>query len=323
MEETKIAEGVEFHDKGFFKEAIKCYDEVLQLNPDNVHALYEMSYSYFQMGDQENSLKYSMRGMQYKSDLLSQFYMNAGNSLDILGKPEQAIAIYKKAIAIDPGQNMFYYNMGIAYLRLEEPEQARKNFIESIRRNPDHASSHYALADMYIKDGEQIPAILLLCRFLIIEPNSERSLVALDRLIQVMSAGVKQEDEKNITINLFPADSDEADVFQSIEMLYKLSRATRYLEENKNKSAVELRLDELSALFSYLDKEKLNDDSSYIEKYLITYFSELARAGQQEAFVYYIHQAWDNESVQQWLRENWPRTEAFKKWKQQYSFNIK
>ena len=321
-ENSKISEGIELHDKGFLKEAVQCYREVLQLNPDNIQALYEMSYSYFQMGDQENSLKYSLKGMQYRSDLLSQFYMNAGNSLDIMGKARQAVDIYKRAISIDPAQNMFYYNMGIAWLRLDDLQKAENSFVASLRLNPDHASSHYALADMYMQRGQQIPAILLLCKFLIIEPNSERSLIALDRLAQALAAGVSQEDDKNISVNIFGLSDKTDNPFSSIEMFYKLSRVSRYNDENKDKSEIELRENELSALLSFMDKKDLKDENTFMQKYLISYFSDLAKAGQTETFIYYIHQAWDDKTVQQWLRLNWPRIEAFEKWKQQYRLSI-
>lgn len=322
LENAKINEGIQLHDQGFYKKAIKLYEEALQLNPDNVLAIYEISYSYFQLSNPKNSLKYSLQGLEYKSDLLSKFYMMAGNNLDILGKSKQAVEIYKKAIKLEPDQHLFYYNLGIAYFTMEEFDLAENNFIESIKRNQNHSSSHIALAKIYMKKGEQIPSLLLLSKFLILEPKTQRSVNALKYLEDVMASGVTKEDGKNININLFSLANKNNSRFSTIEIFFKLSRANRYIEENIDKSELQLRIQELGSLFAIMKKDNLKKSDKFLEKYLITYFSDLREADFSECFTYYIHQLVDNKEIQDWLRLNWPKIQEFEKWNSEYRLNI-
>ncbi len=103
-------------------------------------------------------------------------------------------------------------------------------------------------------------------------------------------------------------------------MFYKLNRATRYVEKNANKSEIELRLGEFSSLFEFMKKDDLKESDSFLEKYLITYFSDLNEAGFAECCVYYIHQLIDDETIQGWLRQNWHEIEEFEKWNNAYEF---
>ncbi len=322
LENTKINEGISLHDKGFYKKAIKLYQEALQINPDNVLAMYEIAYSYSLTGDHENSLKYSLKGLEYKSEYLGILYMTAGNSLDILGQSENAIKVYTKAISFNPNEHMFYYNLGITYYQMSNFEKAEENFIESLKRNHNHPSSNMALAEIYINKGQQIPAILLLCKFLINEPKSQRSIQAHEKLTNVLSAGVTKESEKNISVNIFALADPNKTQFSTIEMFFKLSRATRYTEENKDKSEIELRLSELSSLMAFMKKEDLKSQDKFIEKYLITYFSDLSKNEFNTVFTYYIHQIYNKTSIQEWLKKNWPKVDEFEKWNTGYELNI-
>src|SRR2546427_6308875 len=51
-----IKEGVALHDRGDYDGAVSRYAEVLRENPNNISALYEMSYSYFVKKDYQKSL---------------------------------------------------------------------------------------------------------------------------------------------------------------------------------------------------------------------------------------------------------------------------
>jgi len=320
IEKEKIDKGIYFHDQGKYDEAIKIYKEVLALNPDNVMALHEIAYSYFVFGDLKASLSYALKGLQYNSDLLGQFSFMAGNCLDDLGKPRDAIKFYTNAIKYIPDENMVYYNLGVTYFKLKHTDEAQKNFLKSLELDIHHASSHLALAKIYMQKGEQIPALLLLTRFLILEPNSQRSVETLALLENVMAAGVEKENANTININIFGLTGQNGSQFDKIEMFYKLSRATRYLKKNAGKSEFELRLGEFSSLFEFMKKDDLKESDSFLEKYLISYFSDLNKAGFGECCVYYIHQLIDDENIQQWLRQHWHEVQEFEKWNNAYEF---
>ncbi|MFQ6062233.1 MAG: tetratricopeptide repeat protein, partial [Methanosarcinales archaeon] len=71
------------------EEAIKCYDKVLEIDPESVHALY-----------------------------------NKGNALYNIGNYEDAIECYDKALEIDPNSDIIKHNLKVAREKLEELERS-------------------------------------------------------------------------------------------------------------------------------------------------------------------------------------------------------
>jgi Tfp pilus assembly protein PilF len=321
-EKQKIEEAIELHDDGVYEEAIKLYEELLVSNPDNVLVLHEIAYSYHELGNAEKSLEYSLKGLEYDSDLIGPLSLVAGNNLDILGKPKEALKVYDNAIKYLPNENMLYYNIGITYIGLNESAKAETNLLKSLELDQAHSSSHIALAQVYMDKGAQIPSMLLLIRFLILEPTSGRSATALNYLNNVMSAGVEQVSDKTININVFSPSQEGFSQFSAIEMFHKMIRAKHYAEKDTNKSAFDYRLEEISSLLSFLKKEKLKEADTFLEKYLITYFSDLRDAGFSECSVYFIHQIVQDEEIQGWLRKNWPEVHKFKNWNEEYQLTI-
>jgi Tfp pilus assembly protein PilF len=321
LESEKINEGIRLHDQGLYHDAIKLYEEALVINPDNVWALYEIAFSYSSLGNYDLSLDYALRALEYNSHLIGEISILAANILDYKGKPKQALELYQKAVTYQPDNHMLYYNMGITYYGLKKLDEAQTNFIKALELNQNHPSSHFALARIYMDKGEQIPSILLLYRFLILEPKTQRSVTAINHLNTVLAAGVERKDDKNVNINIFGLAQDGDSQFHMIEVFYKLSRATRYVEKNEGKSEVTHRLLELNSLLAFMKKDELNENTPFIEKYLISYFADLNEADFTDCCLYYTHQIADNEEIQQWLKENWSQVREFEKWNSDYKYN--
>jgi superkiller protein 3 len=100
------------YQKNKFKEAIKAYEKVIEIEPNNNWAHYNMGLAYYG-----------------------------------LGKFKKAIEAYEKAIDIKPDEEA-YHNMGIAYIMLNEKvsfEDAIKAYEKAIEINPDYDTAYYNL----------------------------------------------------------------------------------------------------------------------------------------------------------------------------------
>ncbi len=317
-QKEKIERGIDLHDQGKFSQAVAVYEEVLAANPANVFAMYEIAYSLTRLGNTQASLDHAIHGLGYESPHASKLAILAGNNSDMLGKTEQAIKLYQYALTITPNDHMVHYNMGVTYFGQKNLEAAEASFLRSLELNPAHASTHIGLAEVYIDMGKQLEAIFLLTKFLILEPNTRRASTALGYLEKLMAAGVSQEGKGEVTVNLFGALGGESNYFTTAELAFKLTRSMRFTEDDGKISELDRRLKEFEMLFGAVNGDKVKTDGSFLEKYLLAYFSDLKDAGHTEACVYYIHQIADHKDIQKWLSENSVAIGHFKKWHRDY-----
>ncbi len=85
--------------------------------------------------------------------------LNKGVSLYSLGKHENGLACYDKAIAINPEYADAYYSRGNAYYDKESLEQAIADYSKAIEINPVYLKAYYNRGVFYYKKGNLVQAI--------------------------------------------------------------------------------------------------------------------------------------------------------------------
>jgi Tfp pilus assembly protein PilF len=318
-----IKEGVALHDRGDYDGAVSRYDEVLRENPNNISALYEMSYSYFMKKDYQKSLDTAYRAAQYKSNVLSDVYVTIGNCFDELGEPRKAIETYKTGIKLLAPNFFLHYNLAVTYNRTGQLDEARAAVKRSAALNPAHPSSQLLLSTLFDKGSYKTPALLAACRFLILEPASQRSDTALRLVGKTMQAGVspgKNANEINIFLDTSPQKKDEGD-FSSIDVFMGLARAANYTEKNKGKNEMQLLVANFESLFAFLSESTSKADrSKFTWQYYVPYFVEMKNKGHVEAFAYYINQRGSTPGVDEWLQRNQNKVLDFLTWSKNYQW---
>ena len=252
-QEQLIREGISLHDRRDFDGAISRYEQVLKENPNNALALYEMSFSYFEKKDYSKSIEVAYKLAQFKSDLLPRVYVQIGSAQDELGEPKKAIETYKAGLKLFPSNSLIHYNLAITYNKLREYEEARKAVKKSAGYNPQHPSSHLLLASLFDRGAYKTPALLAACRFLVLEPNSQRSAGALNLVMKSMQAGVSAGKDSN-TINIFVDTStkkDEGD-FGAIDLVLSLTRAAETMDAKKDKTEMQVLVSSFETTFAVL-----------------------------------------------------------------------
>jgi tetratricopeptide (TPR) repeat protein len=102
-----------YHEEKRYPEEIRAYQQVLELDPDNVGAL-----------------------------------QNLGNALLEVGQGEQAVQAYQKAIRINPHSGL-YYNLAVAFIRQKQYKEAVGAYQSAIQLDPNYAAAHHGLAVCY------------------------------------------------------------------------------------------------------------------------------------------------------------------------------
>jgi tetratricopeptide (TPR) repeat protein len=319
-----VKEGTALHDRGDYEGAIAKYEQVLAENPNNDLVLYELSFTYQMKKDYRKSLELAMKGVQYKSEELSLFYVVIGNDLDELGESKKAVEVYKQGIKLEPANAMLYYNLALTHARLNDLEEAKKNLKKAVYLNPNHPSSHVALAQVFQKTGYKTPALFAVMRFLVVEPRTRRSATAYRLFSELMQGGVSAGKNPN-EINIFfdpNTKKDEGD-FGSLELVLGLSKAASATEKEKekNKSAAQQLVAQIDTFLAILSEgDPKGDKGKFVWRYYIPYFIELKKRNYVEPFAYYISQASGLSGVPEWLQANEARVNEFVSWSQGYQW---
>ncbi len=323
IQDSLIKIGIGLHDKGDYDGAIKIYQDVLKENPSNVAALYELSYSLFAKKDYDGAIHYSTEGAKYKSKSLRMFYLNIGNALDNQGKTNEAIKAFRQGMLVDPDYYLFPYNLGLAFYRSKNLDSARFQFQKALVLNPSHSSSNLALSFTYREMGKNIPRLFALSRFLILEPNSQRSKDALVQLQDVLNKfiTVDKSDPQKIYVTVSP-DSDAVDGDMSaLELGLATTQATRHTDNGIGKTDLQWMAYAFQSFFQIM--LELNEHESFAGfcwKYYAPYYIEMQRRGLTEAFVYLISRCSGAEEVNDWLKSNSDKAKEFIAWNKNYQW---
>ncbi|MHA1336722.1 MAG: tetratricopeptide repeat protein [Promethearchaeota archaeon] len=84
-----------------YDEAIKCFQEIISLDPNNYRAYYNLGISYHNQGDNKKALEACQKAVEIKPDYAHCYY-NMGLIYEENDDFEKALLYYKKALKADP-----------------------------------------------------------------------------------------------------------------------------------------------------------------------------------------------------------------------------
>ena len=310
-----MREAIAFDERRDFDGAIARLEQILRENPADVAAIYQLAHSHFGKEEYMKSLAAANTGASYKSPRLAAFYLLIGNNLDRLDEPELAIKVYKHAMKSFPTDVQLPMNLAITYLNSGRLEDAKKSLKDAAAIDPNYAGSHLGLGQLYFNTGYKVQAVLALCRFLVVEPDSSRSAAALKTMQGIIKTGVGP----NLTIVVDATMRKDEGDFNAANLALSVVAASPYLEENKAKSEMRLAVENFSKLFSVLSEGKKNQ-SGFAWNYYRPYFVEMKTRNYVEAFCYYIHQSAGSAETSSWLAQNGTRVSEFLNWSKSYEW---
>jgi len=322
-----VQEGVVFQDKGEVDSAFSRYNLALKMDRDNLAALAEMAYSYLSVDKYEESINYSKRALKTHphDPVLKTVYVSYGNALDGEGKTEKAIDMYNEGIQLFPEFFQLYYNKGISQIKLGKSVDALLSFERSVTLNPKHASSHNAIGRLLFMTNK-IPSLMAFCRFLILEPNSQRSSANLNNIQKILSAHVSKTGANNVTINVGPELLDtnkqkEKNNFSGAELVLAVNSSLDFDSTNNNKTEVEKFIRKMYMLSKYL-QEIEKDNYGFYWDYYVPYFTEMDDKGFTEVFAYIVFSSSENKDVKDWLESHKNEVTNFYKWSEEFRWRI-
>ncbi len=326
-QEQTLREGIDFHDKGQFDQAIAKYREVLAKSPSNVAAMYELAYSYMEKRDFDQSLATARAGAEYKSDLLPLFYDLMASSLDSKGQPEQAVEMYKKGLTVAPNASQLYFNMAVTYREsLNKPDEARRALEKAAALDPMHPGVHILLGQVFQASGYPTPAFLALSTFLVMDPAGSQALPGYGLWRAVLKGGVDPiPDGTPATAMRAPASrraskTDEGD-FTAFEAQLAPAFATFNRKLDSGTPEVQALVDQVDQLLATLPARPTGPAAgAFANTHYLPFFVALKQKDFVEPFVYWASQRAPVPGVVDWLKANEPRVRSFLEWASNYSW---
>ena len=106
-------------------EAVRCFKKVVEMNPDNKEAIFELGNMYFLIGkDEQAILSYDL--IPFNSPLYFKARFNSAAAYERSGNFNQAIRIYRTLLKKQPDNNNIIFSLATALLKTDEEDNIRQ-----------------------------------------------------------------------------------------------------------------------------------------------------------------------------------------------------
>ena len=293
---TFINQGIALNDSGKYLSAIGKYKEALNLDPENLQAQYELSYSLSSCGRSKEAIPYLEKVAV--SNSFPQAYDLLGCIYDDANDFNKSVAYYKLGILAFPKYSRIYLNLGISYLRQKKYQEAENIAIEAITLDPYHASNQriYALAT-YNEDKHE-ESILAWCSFLLLEPQTNRSEEGFKYIQKILAYGIKRNSDKSVIINISSDDLKSEKLPISLAVL----QAT---DNKKNLTSIDSLSLQLTSVFKIIKEiEEANRPKTFFYNFYAKYFGELAQSPNMPALARLFSSSVNKNEFSKWAKNN-------------------
>ena len=170
--------GIDLYGAGNYKGSITQFQRGVDLAPDNAVAYYDLGVANITSGEMDEARKDLETSLSIDSD--ADTYAALGNALALLGRFDDAEAMGKRSIALNPDNYHAWSNLGTAYRwdgnHREEAAQAFRNSIklgEAARaKGSQDTDILAALAKNYASIGNSERSLILIRQALAIAPDN-------------------------------------------------------------------------------------------------------------------------------------------------------
>lgn len=323
--ESLIEAGIALFDEGKFEDALQKFEKAIKLDKKDGYAIFEAGNTYMALKDYKKALEYAERIIDKRLEPMAEAYVLKGNALDMLGKPEKAIATYREGIKRSQPNAMLHFNLGVSLFRGGKSVESRPEFEQTLTLDPTHRSSHYCLGHAYYTDGVLITKTLLpLYKFLMIENQGQRAEISC-RTIQAVARPALKKEGGQFNVNMNPAAM--GDEFGPAEMLLALYPISEDLKRQALTDSLHVEVPAQSlpeyltgfnkSLFEVLDNNDEVGGQAKSGFWWDTYghfFVELDQKGHTEAFSNYLLFGCGDADAKTWLLAHTSELQAFSDW---------
>jgi tetratricopeptide (TPR) repeat protein len=317
-EETQaLRNGIALYDKGQLDAAYTAFKQLLDRNPGNIAALYELALVHHARREFQQAIDLAAKGTTYKGASLPQLYGLIGNTLDDAGDPKRALDVYTRGLKVVPGSGALYFNMAMTHAKsLNDPATAMTILKQGAVADPNHAGTHLALSQLFLAEDLRTPALFALSRFLMLEPGSARTPEAYKAWYAILNTSVSSS---GIKVN--PNKSKDEGDLTKLDLHISLSKIAA-MGAAQGRTQIQILATQVEMLLEVYAKEKPAgaDAKTFLWAYYMPFMREMAQKKLAEPFVYYVSQRVNMPGIADWVTANRPRIQEMLVWAKNYAW---
>ena len=157
-----LTTAVKQHQAGNLPLAEQLYREVLQHDPGQVDALHLLGVVYLHLQQFEKAIDFITRAI-CQNDGIGSFFSNRGAACKGLGKLDDAITNYERALELEPENAAFVYNLAITLALAGDQEQAIQAYRRALELKPLYREALINLGNL-LAETDQLEEAISTCR---------------------------------------------------------------------------------------------------------------------------------------------------------------
>jgi tetratricopeptide (TPR) repeat protein len=178
-----FAAALQSHRQRRMPEAEALYRQVLAVDPNHVDALHMLGVLAYQAGRPEAAVDLIGRAIALYGENAS-FHNNIGEALRYLGRLDEAVAHFTKATELDPSAAEGHMNLGNALKQQGHVERAIERYRRALELKPDYAEAHMNLGVAVMEQGKEGEAADHYRHALAVNPRFPEALMNLAIVLQ-------------------------------------------------------------------------------------------------------------------------------------------
>lgn len=324
--ETALKKGLEaikLMDNNKIDESIKLLEESIKLDPDNIHYPYELGYAYYLKKDYSTVNKYLEPLLNHK-DINDRVFQLLGNSYDMMGNSDTAIATYQNGLKIFPNSGNLHLEIGVVYMSKNEFDKALSFFENGIKVSPEFPSNYYWASKIFCSTTEEVWGMIYGEIFMNLERNSKRTKEISKLLFDTYRSEIKIKDGSNINISF--SQNSVIKVDDNSDKNVKLPFGTGVYEPTLIFSILGIKQIDLKNLntirTSFVDNYYKFEHNKVYPISIFEYQKKIKDLGHFEAYNYWLLMKGDEEEFELWYNDNKVKWEAFVTWFLKNGFTI-
>jgi len=136
----QLIQAIELQGRGELDEAVKCFIQILLIDPNNAGALYSLGVIHLNSGNRDEAFSLTDRGVRVAPSFAPLRFVH-GAVLQAMGDKEGALCSYDEALKIQPDYTEVLMNSGVLLRNMFRHKEALERFNRVLQINPNHVGA--------------------------------------------------------------------------------------------------------------------------------------------------------------------------------------